>query len=832
MKRRSSPKPAQVRYNDWRQVALPPPEEFTPALPVSVIMPCYQTPPAVLARTLAALAGQTWPRDLFEVVIVDDGSEPPLAPPPGAPPNVRVVRQERRGFGIARARNTGVRAAAHSIILFLDGDSLPEAGWLAAHARWHHAVSDVVTVGFRASVAMEDLEAAAIRRRPGTLRELFADRPVDAPWIDGHLLRMADMTTRAADLFHVVVGGNFGIGREFYRETGGSDESFMRWGIEDTELAYRAYTRGGLFVPVRSALVWHQGREAEGREAKERSLRLQMGKAANLIPHPRYRSAARGRIYAVPRYVATVEAGHSTAEQVAEAAVNLLTDRAHDLVVRIEIDGKRDAAGLAWLREVFGPDPRVHIAPARSRPGPIPGGAVPRPAAGHGGGEELGARSALPPTGRGPRHLAAAGRNERVDRPHVGAAAGAARGREPRGLRRRTGAGAREVEAEAGAGDRERRARRRGTPRACSPDGVPCAPERGTSTISGRRGGSSAGWRGRAGGGCCAEPAPHPPPGPATLERARRQTRRMTAPPILRRCRQALTIAAKPDLVRELAGAALRGRLAAAARMAVTAARSPDLGAEKIISRKYRYIWLCVPKAASRSIMAALQGITPDDEIFTGTSAAELFAQRPEARDYYSFAFVRNPYTRALSFYADLHFAHLRYSGAAARRRKKERSARFFKRFYGLAETGDFDDFCRWLNTPWASERGRRPPLSVAIPADSPRRRAPARLRRPLREPRRRLPPRRRAARPAGAGAAPAAHHGRLAHHAGGPAGGQSRHERSAYRAQQGVAPRTVRARLRARRPCFGMTGRPPAGLPAGCPVTARRRTRRRSPPR
>ena len=447
MKRRSSPKPARVRYNDWRQVALPPPEEFTPALPVSVIMPCYQTPPAVLARTLAALAGQTWPRDLFEVVIVDDGSEPPLAPPPGAPPNVRVVRQERRGFGIARARNTGVRAAAHGIILFLDGDSLPEAGWLAAHARWHHAVSDVVTVGFRASVAMEDLEAEAIRRRPGTLRELFADRPVDAPWIDGHLLRMADMTTRAADLFHVVVGGNFGIGREFYRETGGSDESFMRWGIEDTELAYRAYTRGGLFVPVRSALVWHQGREAEGREAKERSLRLQMGKAANLIPHPRYRSPARGRIYAVPRYVATIEAGRSAADQVAEAAVNLLTDRAHDLVVRIEIDGKRDAAGLAWLREVFGPDPRVRIAPARSALDQFPAAPF---------------HVRLPATAAA-KNLVHALHNH---------------------LRGAVLAIAREAEAEDGAGDRERRARRRGTPRACSPDGVPCAPERATSTIS------------------------------------------------------------------------------------------------------------------------------------------------------------------------------------------------------------------------------------------------------------------------------------------------------------------------------------------------------------
>ena len=365
MAQAASPQPAQVRYNDWRQVALPPPEEFTPALPVSVIMPCYRTPAAVLERTLAALEGQTWPRELFEVVIVDDGSEPPLAPPP-SPLNVRVVRQQRRGFGIARARNTGVRAAAHAIILFLDGDSLPEAGWLAAHARWHHAVSDVVTIGFRASVAVDDLTAQTIRRRPGALRELFGQRPVDRPWIDGHLLRMADMTTRAADLFHVIVGGNFGIGRDFYREVGGSDESFARWGMEDTELAYRAYVRGGLFVPVRAALVWHQGREAEGREEKERSRRLQWGKVAHLIAHSRYRSVARGRIYAVPRYVATVEAGRCSGEQVAAAVVHLLTDRVHDLVVRVEIDGGRDPRRTAWLREVFGPDPRVRVAAAGS----------------------------------------------------------------------------------------------------------------------------------------------------------------------------------------------------------------------------------------------------------------------------------------------------------------------------------------------------------------------------------------------------------------------------------------------------------------------------------
>ncbi len=75
------PKPASVRYNDWRQVDVPAPEAFTPTLPVSVIIPYYQTPAETLARTLAALEGQTYPRHLFDVVIVDDGSKPPLEPP-------------------------------------------------------------------------------------------------------------------------------------------------------------------------------------------------------------------------------------------------------------------------------------------------------------------------------------------------------------------------------------------------------------------------------------------------------------------------------------------------------------------------------------------------------------------------------------------------------------------------------------------------------------------------------------------------------------------------------------------------------------------------------
>ena len=134
--------------------------------------------------TLAALEGQTWPRDLFEVVIVDDGSEPPVEPPRSSPLAVKVVREERRGFGAARARNTGVRGGtAHDILLFLDSDMLAEAGLITAHARWHHTVADALTLGFHAYVAADDLDAESIRRRTGVVGRAVCG-PAAGPALD------------------------------------------------------------------------------------------------------------------------------------------------------------------------------------------------------------------------------------------------------------------------------------------------------------------------------------------------------------------------------------------------------------------------------------------------------------------------------------------------------------------------------------------------------------------------------------------------------------------------------------------------------------------------
>ena len=333
-------------HNDWRRFR-PAAEDSGPARPVSAIVPCFQAPEA-LALTLAGLQRQSWPRERLEVIVVDDGSDPPIPAPAGEALDLRVVRQPRRGFGLARARNTGARAAKHDILLFLDADVIAEAGLVGAHARWHQAVGDALTLGFCACVCVEGITARDIRARTHTLGRLFAGRPFDAPWIERHMARTGDLTSRHPDLFRAVTGHNFAISRALFEDAGGFDESFTRYGGEDTEFAYRAQVRGALLVPVREAFGWHQGRWSEGRADKDRDLRLQAAKLAELIAEPGFRAAAQGHAFAVPRRVVTLAAGQASAGQLTEAVQALLADPAGDCVIWVEMPhGRSNGTGLA-----------------------------------------------------------------------------------------------------------------------------------------------------------------------------------------------------------------------------------------------------------------------------------------------------------------------------------------------------------------------------------------------------------------------------------------------------------------------------------------------------
>ena len=144
-----------------------------------------------------------------------------------------------------------------------------------------------------------------------------------------------------------------------------------------------------------------------------------------------------------------------------------------------------------------------------------------------------------------------------------------------------------------------------------------------------------------------------------------------------------------------LEAAVAEGDWAAALALVSTAGRRPDLGAEKIVSRRFRFLWICNPKVASRSMIAALRRADPEALLVRGRTLEQVLARHPEARDYFRFAFVRRPCCRVRSFFADKHTL-------AQRDRRARRH--FIAPWHGLSPGMSFDALCRWLATPCGAD--------------------------------------------------------------------------------------------------------------------------------
>ena len=112
--------------NRWDLLAdLEPPEP--PA--VSVVVPYFEAQPQ-LDLVLAALAAQTHPASRLEVVVADDGSATPPDLGAAGPLAGPAGPAARPGFRAAAARNLGAAAASGDVLLFLDGDTVPEPAYV------------------------------------------------------------------------------------------------------------------------------------------------------------------------------------------------------------------------------------------------------------------------------------------------------------------------------------------------------------------------------------------------------------------------------------------------------------------------------------------------------------------------------------------------------------------------------------------------------------------------------------------------------------------------------------------------------------------------------
>ncbi len=209
-------------------------KESAPQPFISVIVPTYRRPDS-LRRCLRHLADQSYPRDRFEVILVDDGSG---KPPEDAVAEIRgrlaVTLYTQQHAGPAAARNTGSRHAAGEYLAFTDDDCAPAPDWLAQLAAcWH------------------EHPAAGVGGR--TVNQLRANLCAAVSQV---IVSLAyDYYNKKRDDARFFASNNLSFPSSIYRELGGFDESF-RWS-EDRELCDRWRHAGLRLVFAPAAVVYH-----------------------------------------------------------------------------------------------------------------------------------------------------------------------------------------------------------------------------------------------------------------------------------------------------------------------------------------------------------------------------------------------------------------------------------------------------------------------------------------------------------------------------------------------------------------------------------------------
>lgn len=210
---------------------------IVPATPLfSIVIPTYKRPEQ-LSACLASLARLDYPRDRFEVLVVDDGSErPPEELVVSFRPQLRITLLVQPHAGPAAARNTGARQAKGRLLAFTDDDCAAASDWLLEFARALDEAPDTLVGGRTVNALPDNLYSSASQ----LLLDMFC--------------RYTNNTFRRGGFF---ASNNMAVATALFRRVGGFDTSFPRAAGEDREFCARWLHDGYRTIYAPRAVVFH-----------------------------------------------------------------------------------------------------------------------------------------------------------------------------------------------------------------------------------------------------------------------------------------------------------------------------------------------------------------------------------------------------------------------------------------------------------------------------------------------------------------------------------------------------------------------------------------------
>jgi GT2 family glycosyltransferase len=200
----------------------------------SVVIPTYNRVQS-LPRCLDALDRLDYPRDCYEIIVVDDGGSQDLQPIiEQAGGQITLVRQSNSGPALAR--NTGVAHASGDFVAFTDDDCLPDQGWMRGFLDILQSMPNCLAGGRTVNHLVGNLASSASQHLQDYVYGYYNRDSLNARFF---------------------ASNNMAMSRASYQEIGGFDATFGFSASEDRDLCDRWLLAGRPLCYAPDALIFH-----------------------------------------------------------------------------------------------------------------------------------------------------------------------------------------------------------------------------------------------------------------------------------------------------------------------------------------------------------------------------------------------------------------------------------------------------------------------------------------------------------------------------------------------------------------------------------------------
>ncbi len=193
----------------------------------------------------------------FEVVVVDDASTDSTASLlAGYAEPVRVLTRADNG-GFATACNEGAAEASGENLVFLNNDTIPQAGWLDALARYADEHPAAAVVGSKLLFPDDSIQhAGVVVCQDANPRHIYAGFPGDHPVVN------------RSRQFQAVTAACMLVRHAPFEQAGGFDPAFHNC-LEDTDLCLRLGESGDQVHYCHESVLYHLESVSRGRRSKD-----------------------------------------------------------------------------------------------------------------------------------------------------------------------------------------------------------------------------------------------------------------------------------------------------------------------------------------------------------------------------------------------------------------------------------------------------------------------------------------------------------------------------------------------------------------------------------